>query len=449
MNRLGFLRPFRKIVVLYPKGYTLYQFRLGKYISTRLMAQKIDNKVLKDVTDILVACPIQDIYLGEAPKLKYFDRSAFLFHTLNHQFKSIQWIASRWLSKTSFTGIKFSDFPEQNFDSFLGRMGAFLGEISRLSIFKSGEGCLLIPIQSGQIYELYIKNNNLLFSRLVDQDIFIEATFRRAEIDALKRYLERHFQTNSQTLSIKWWGPNPPDDNKIYQTQSFEESIVQNYVQYTGPFLTFKNTISPHRFNLKNFLKKLNFFCYFICLVLFMISIKNSFNIWELKNKYVNLMSQIAHNQKEYKFFEQSQATKEQIEEYKVKEDILSVLDVLKPLASNPLANLKKISSYVKDQVRCHELIWLNGEIAIDPLDHTLTLHSRLQDRQISSQSVILAITGPSIEFFKNLETRMQKEFFKDYTVKIWTKTFDPDLLQHSEMDENLISGLLEVSEKK
>ena len=448
MKGFGYFLLIRKVIVLYQKGYTVHRFRLGKCVESQFESQEIDNIVLSSTSDILVACPIQEVYIGEAPRLKYLDRSAFLFHTLNHRFKSSQWIASRWLSATTFISLKFSSMLNLDFDQYQSRIGAFLGEITRFHIFKDGEGCLLAPTRLGQVYEIYLKNNQINFVRLINQDILISADLRDAEIESLKRYLERHFQANLQTLLVKWWGPNPPPGIEVYQTQCLEESIVQNYVAYIHPALAFKSTLYAHWFQGKNPLKKLKILVYGLSLILLLFSIKNSFDLWDLKDRQQNLVASVKQYQKKYQPFERIKETAEQIKEFKEKEVIVEVVAFLKPLMSSPLQKLKKISFHLKDQVRCHELIWIKGKIIIDSLDHTLVLHPTNYEHKHSSQSLILALTAPSTEVFQSLEKRLQKEVSTDQRLKIWTKPSTQDASQSYDVEETLVSALLEIIEK-
>ncbi|MGI4851579.1 MAG: hypothetical protein ACRYGR_06525 [Janthinobacterium lividum] len=451
MKRFGFLLPFRNIVILYPKGYVLYRFRWSACKASEFYCHEIDDKVLNLATDVLVAYPIQDLYLGHAPKLKYFDRSAFLCHALSQRFKSTKWIASCWRSDTSFTGLKFSGDLNQDLIHFQGRLGAFIGEVTRFNIFENGEGCLLAPTRFGQIYEIYVKENQLHFVRLVDQDLLFDVNFRNGEIDALKRYLERHFQANSQTLAVKWWGPNSPDGIDVYQPHLFEQSLVENYVGYLNPSLPCKSTLSARWFYNKTMLKKLKIFTYAISLILFGFFVKDSVEIWALNRQYQELMTSVDICRKQYKSFEHAKESAAQIKQFDQKKAVVDTLNSFKPWTINPLSKLKKLSFYVKDHIRCHELIWLQGKIIIDSLDHTLTLYPEINQQKTPIQSLILAIIGPTADRLKSFESQLKKDFPKDQTIKIWIKppifeTSDPQ--QIFEFDENTTAGFLEMVEK-
>jgi hypothetical protein len=204
--RLGWFLPFKNIYLVDEQKVYHYRFRFGRLYTKKSFSSS--SVSLKKGT-ILFDSVGQDFHNGSAPKLKFFDRKPFIYHTLQERFKTINWLGYRWISSShsdhKYLAVKVETCSLSSSESTL-KYGCLGAELKRLDSFKEAEVLIIAPSQGGKIREIYLRNGLPHYLRLVDQ----QGVKWEEEIEALKRYLERHFQVNTHALKILWWGSSLP-----------------------------------------------------------------------------------------------------------------------------------------------------------------------------------------------------------------------------------------------
>lgn len=440
---LSWLFPKRCVIIVGESSIRLYRFRFGRLIGCELLSP---HEVSSQRGDVLLDTLPQELYVGTAPKLKFFDRKPFLYHVLSSHFKTVKWLAYLWFPDHAYLALKL----EQGRGSVLSSLeegrtcGALVGELLRLNIFKEGEGLILAPSQDGKVREIYLKNHRPVFIRLVDARE-IERDWEK-EIDALKRYFERHHQANPQTLRMIWWGPACPSQKLTpYASTFLEEDLARNYARFLAPALTYHPVFSPHLFCRRVSVRILTllFSLSSVCLVaLSFLLFKES-----RQNEEICLLTANTLKEKQKELDQVKGHLESQFKAIDPEWDIASVVDVYEKLA--PLASLavslswfQRISGHVKRECRVHEFFWGRGQMTIHPKDQSISFQplsfESLSESVSGAQGLVLGVTGPSVERLQLLEKTLRKGLSPAH-VELWESQ------EMGRGGQKTVSGLIQI----
>jgi hypothetical protein len=413
--RIGWIFPTKQIIIVGEKSACRYRFRFGRFHSkeplplTLLSSQK--GTLFFDTLS-------RDFHIDKAPKLKFLDRKSFLYQALTSHFKTAKWLSYYWLSADRYLALKINPAPIFSFSMDKVTCGMLEGELGRLKVFEKGEGLILAPSKDGKVREIYLKNHFPHFIRLMDAQGIDWDT----EIDALKRYFERHYQVNPQALNMVWWGPNLPSSQKLktYASTLFEDDLVQHSAQYFSPVLKCYPLFSPHLFSLKEGLGFLTSFFWSMSIFLVILSCCLFEEYRQSAKSLTTMQTTFVEKQKE--LYQAQDQLKSQLKEIDPEWNIKLVVDVyekLLPLCVSPLHWLQKISLHVKQDCRVHEFFWGRGQVVIHPKDQTMSFNATSWESPSHTQGLVLGVTGPSIDCLQALEKTLGKSL-PSVSIELW-----------------------------
>lgn len=433
---LGWLFPLRHIITVGEKSACCYCFRFGRLVSKKFLTLPL---LSSQKGTIFFDTLSQDIHIDKSPKLKLLDRKPFLYHALTSHFKTVKWLSYCWLSSETYLALRLNQAPFLPSLEDRRMYGVLAGELRRLKVFEEGEGLILAPSQDGKVGEIYLKNHTPHFIRLMNaQEIHWDK-----EIDALKRYFERHYQVNPQALNMVWWGPNPPSHKlKSYASTFFEDDLVRHSAQYLSPAFRCYPLFSSHIFSLKEGIGFLTAFFWIVSLCLTLLSCCLFAEYRQSSKSLISTKTALMEKQKE--LYQAQDQLKKQLKTIDPDWNIKLVAEAyekLLPLCTPHLVWLEKISSYVKQECRVHEFFWGRGQVVIHPQDQSMSFHALSWESLSYAQGLVLGVTGPSVDRLQTLEKALGKDF-SSASVELWEPQELPSQGQKG------VSALIHIQDK-